>query len=245
MYTPEVQKVVTEQSSMKLMLGAMLLARGPPLHLPWTAQPGRCRALMSTSSALDDTALIAVTRCWIDKVVIGHNLCPFAAPVREHIRTTVCSGGSTAAMEALISELALLRAAPPQEPATTLIVLPNESFGQFDSLMRLQQHAQDVADEDEGAARVQVLPFHPDAAYSDAAHDPAHVSTRSPLPILHLLREADVDAAEEGWVESHNAKGEAAPEIQLRNAAYLRGIGWEQAHALTTLCDPNHEKDES
>ena len=51
-------------------------------------------------------------------------------------------------------------------------------------------------------------------------------STRSPVPMLHLLRQADVDAGEEQWF------AQGGLPIQERNAAYLRGMGYEQAAAL-------------
>ena len=65
-----------------------------------------------------------------------------------------------------------------------------------------------------------------DEAQEAAQLDAFDFSTRSPVPMLHLLRQADVDAGEEQWFSQGGLP------IQERNAAYLRGIGYEQAAAL-------------
>ena len=52
---------------------------------------------------------------------------------------------------------------------------------------------------------------------------------RSPHPLLHLLRDADVEAAEMFWAARHAP--DEPPGIQERNAAYLRGMGWSAAAA--------------
>ena len=90
--------------------------------------------------------------------------------------------------------------------------------------MELQGMAEAVADT-EAEAPVQVLAFHPHAMYSDNL-DAADWSTRSPWPLLHLLRDNDVDRAEARWVAQH--KPGIAPSIQERNQAWLRGRGYNE-----------------
>lgn len=160
-----------------------------------------------------------------------HNLCPFARPVRDAIRTVVCDGDEAVTTQVLSTELQHLRAVDSSSEATTLIILTGATFASFESLMSYLPDAQALADATQAGEddAVQLLPFHPDASYSeDGVHDPADFSTRSPLPLLHLLREADVAKAEEAWV----AGAEGANTIQERNAAYLRGLGYERARAL-------------
>ena len=195
------------------------------------AEP-RCRAAMAAYSRLDDECLRRATMDWFDTMVVGHNLCPFAAAVRSDLRVAVVPGGTPEVSAALTEELSLLLAVPPERDATTLLLLPGDPFVAFDALMEYLPSAQELADVASAPAPVQVVPFHPDAAFSDSARDAADFATRSPLPMLHLLRDSDVKTAEARWVAAH-------PEplyIQERNAAYLRGLGWEKARALSEGC---------
>ena len=73
-----------------------------------------------------------------------------------------------------------------------------------------------------------MLAFHPEAEF-ELEGDPADVSMQSPFPMLHLLRDADVAAAEQTWAERH-APNEP-PSIQERNAAFFRGLGLEGARS--------------
>jgi len=130
------------------------------------------------------------------------------------------------------AELQALRAIDPAQPATTLVVLPQlSSFAQF---MSFQEHAEAMAEEVPEAARVQVLAFHPDASFGESEYDPADISMQSPLPMLHLLRDADVEAADVQWAAQHAPR--EPPGIQARNAAYLRGMGLEAAAAASREC---------
>ena len=61
--------------------------------------------------------------------------------------------------------------------------------------------------------------------------DPADYTGRSPHPILHLLRQSDVDAADESWFE--RGPGD---DIRAKNAALLRGIGERKMRAALMKC---------
>ena len=212
--------------SRTLVLAASLTARSPHTVSMHGSQP--------------DAALVAATQRWVDGIIVGHNLCPFAAAVRPHTRYVVCRAHT---METFDAELRRLAAVDPAKAATTLVLLPGQEFAEFAGLMVLQPDVQQLADE--MGADVQILPFHPLATYGAAGEDEDadedvdedeeaqaaqldafDFSTRSPVPMLHLLRQADVDAGEEQWFSQGGLP------IQERNAAYLRGIGYEQAAAL-------------
>ena len=66
------------------------------------------------------------------------------------------------------------------------------------------------------AEAVQLVPFHPDAVYTEDERDAAEFVTRSPLPIIHLLRCADIRRAEADW---------EGGDIASANADRLRGAG--------------------
>jgi len=79
-------------------------------------------------------------------------------------------------------------------------------------------------------------------AFSDNttdAVDPADYTGRSPHPVLHLLRQSDVDAADESWFD----KG-PGDDIRARNAALLRGMGERKLRAMLKKCFEKESRDE-
>jgi hypothetical protein len=170
-----------------------------------------------------DAQLVVATLGWLDGFVISQNLCPFAMGVRKQTRCLVCRGDAYEAASVVSLELASLRAVDPVEPATTLLILP--SFADFADLIEFQGEMEVLAAADDTALPIQLLAFHPDATFSDNPADAADFSMRSPYPMLHLLRDSDVVEAEEQWASQH-APAEP-PSIQDRNAAFLRGLGYD------------------
>ena len=77
----------------------------------------------------DDTQVLAATRRWLERAVIGLNLCPFAKSVyvKQQVRLVVSSARTPEALRAeLERELQLLAAADPAEIDTTLLIHPHE-----------------------------------------------------------------------------------------------------------------------
>ena len=184
---------------------------------------------VASCAMVSDSAVVAATLRWLDGWVIKRQLCPFAAAARSHTKTVVCRGGAKEASAAVAAEVALLRDATMDEPATTLLVLP-KLIDSFEDLMYLQEaESQKLEADDTSQPIIQLLAFHPLAEFGELPDDAADLSMRSPYPILHLLRDSDVSAAEEQWEQQH-APG-VAPSIQERNAALLRGMGYEVAAA--------------
>ncbi|MBD9370716.1 DUF1415 domain-containing protein [Xanthomonas sp. XNM01] len=163
---------------------------------------------------------IADTRRWVEKAVIGLNLCPFAKAVyvKDQVRF-VLSDATTPEqlLEELGEELLLLRDTPAAQIDTTLIVHPqvlrdfldyNDFLDQADGLVEALELDGDL----------QVASFHPDYQFADsAADDIENYSNRAPYPTLHLLREESVSRAVEIFPE--------ADAIVERNYATLRALG--------------------
>lgn len=187
-----------------------------------TLAKSRARSVVVALASTEE-GHINETIAWLENFVIKHNLCPFAAGVRSNTRTVVAGDENT--MDLIVAEATRLRSIDPKRPATTLIVLPALTDS-FEDLMELQEAAEARLHNEPTAAAIQLLAFHP-AAEFETANDPADVALRSPHPIIHLLRDADVIAAEDQWAASHAP--EAPPGIQARNAAYLRGLGFRAA----------------
>lgn len=157
-------------------------------------------------------------RAWIESMVIGLGLCPFAQRVvrAEKVRyVTTQASDLPDLLPILAHEMTALSA---EEPAfeTTLILAPAlHDFDEYlDALALADGLVVDLALE----GTLQVASFHPDYRFADApADDVAHFTNRAPVPAFHLLREADVERA----VADHpDAEGIAAT-----NIARLRALG--------------------
>jgi hypothetical protein len=143
-------------------------------------------------------AAIADTRRWLERAVIGLNLCPFAKAVyvKQQVRFALSDAElEDDLLEELAEELLRLRDTPADEIDTTLLVHPkvltdfldyNDFLDRVDALIE--------ALELDGI--LQVASFHPDYRFADSdADDPGNCTNRSPYPTLHLLREASLDKA--------------------------------------------------
>jgi hypothetical protein len=175
--------------------------------------------------------VIAETRAWVDRAVIGLNLCPFAKAVRvkDQIRYVVTDATDTdALLEALREELHLLADADPQQVETTLLIHPGvlAEFLDFNDFLDVA----DAALEELGYASVlQVVSFHPQYQFAGTpADDVTNATNRSPYPTLHLLREESIDRAVAAFPEAES--------IYERNIVALRALGPEGWAALQAQC---------
>jgi uncharacterized protein len=166
--------------------------------------------------------IVAATRHWLEKAVIGLNLCPFAKPVhaRERIRYVVSQAETPEALLAdLIEELQILSAAEPEEVETTLLIHPGvlSDFLDYNDFLGVAEEA--VADLGlEGV--IQVASFHPQYQFAGTEPDDVtNYTNRSPYPTLHLLREASVERAVASVPDT--------AEIYQRNMETLRRLGLE------------------
>lgn len=148
-----------------------------------------------TDSAIDP---IAATRNWLEKAVIGLNLCPFAKAVyvKNQVRLVLSDATTPEALvEQLAEELLLLRDTPAEQIDTTLIIHPDVLTDFLDYNDFLDNADAAVEALDLGGV-MQVASFHPDYQF-DGTHpdDPSNYTNRAPYPTLHLLREDSVERA--------------------------------------------------
>ena len=178
----------------------------------------------------DDAAtvagVIASMQRWLERAVIGLNLCPFAKAVhvKRQIRYAVTAATTADELRAeLQHELDALAKADPDEVDTTLLIHPQAmtDFIDFhfflrdaDAILRKLGH--------EGC--LQIASFHPAYEFAGSdADDIANCTNRSPYPTLHLLREASIDRAVAAFPD--------AAAIYERNIATLQRLGhdgWRQ-----------------
>jgi hypothetical protein len=180
--------------------------------------------------------IIVATRHWLERAVIGLNLCPFAKAVhvKGQIRYVVSAAQTEESLlDDLERELKFLAEAPPEEVDTTLLITPDvltdfAAFANFLDLVEVVLRTQGLA------GILQVASFHPQYVFADAeADDIANHTNRAPYPTLHLLREASLDRATAAFPD--------AAEIYQRNIETLRTLGLEgwQALAVGTPTKPD------
>lgn len=172
-------------------------------------------------------AVIADTRRWLERAVIGLGLCPFAKSVltRDQVRLVVSAATTPEALAAdLAAELQRLAAADPQALDTTLLMHP-QVLQDFEAYNDFLDIADALLDELGLQGELQVASFHPDYRFADGEPDDvSHCSNRSPWPTLHLLREASIEKAVAAFPD--------AAEIYERNIDTLRRLGWDGWRAL-------------
>jgi hypothetical protein len=163
---------------------------------------------------------IAATRHWLEKAVIGLNLCPFAKAVhvKDQIRYVVSEAETPEALLAeLTAELRALVAADPEETETTVVIHPRvlTNFLDYNDFLGVA----DAAIAELGLEGVlQIASFHPQYQFAGTEADAIeNYTNRSPYPMLHLLREASVERAVAAFPD--------AAQIYEKNMETLRRLG--------------------
>lgn len=146
----------------------------------------------------ESTVVIADTLKWVERAVIGLNLCPFAKAVhvKGQIRYAVCFTDSPERLRTkLIRELQFLVAADPADTDTTLLIHPN-LFAEFPDYNDFLEVADATITELKLDDMIQIASFHPQYQFADTEPDDiTNFTNRSPYPTLHLLREKSVSRA--------------------------------------------------
>ena len=174
---------------------------------------------------------VAETRAWLEHVVIGLNLCPFAkaVAVKGQVRYAVTGATDAAALrESLRAELARLSEADAAEIDTTLLICPR-ALPDFEDYNDFLDEADALLAEMELDGVIQVASFHPDYRFADAdPEDVTNATSRSPWPMLHLLREDSVERAVAAIPDPQ--------EIVDANIRTLHRLGPEGWEALRRRC---------
>jgi len=179
---------------------------------------------MSEPLADADTVVVADTRRWLQRAVIGLNLCPFAksVDVKDQVHYAVTrSVGFKDLLEDLKHELNALLALDSVVRDTTLFIAPDalQDFLEFnDFLAQANRLLAKLGLE----GVFQIASLHPHYQFADAPPDAVTNSTnRSPYPTLHLLREDSIDRAVKAFPHA-----EAIFETNMRTMERLGPEGW-------------------
>lgn len=164
------------------------------------------------------------TLAWLERAVIGLNLCPFAKAVHAKGQVHVCVSDARDLPELLAElrrELAELQAADPAVRDTTLLVVPHmlHDFLDFNDFVG---EAQALLEHLGLEGNLQIADFHPHYQFGGTEPDDiTNFTNRSPYPTLHLLREASIDRAVEAFPDP-----EAIFEANMQTLKRLGLDGW-------------------
>jgi hypothetical protein len=164
--------------------------------------------------------IVTATRTWLEKAVIGLNLCPFARVVHVHerIRYFVSAADSSRLLlDDLMSELRALDVADANQCETTLLIHPYV-LAYFPDYNDFLAQADDAVAELGLQGVIQLASFHPNYQFEDAGPDDIeNYTNRSPYPMLHLLRESSVERAVTAYPDT--------TDIYRKNIETLRRLG--------------------
>ena len=169
---------------------------------------------------MDDSKVASITKRWVQEVVVGHQLCPFAEHVllKDSINFIVSSAtDETSLLVDLQQALQQLLREPAFE--TSVLIHPQvlTDFADYNHFLGTAEQLLELIDAD---GELQIASFHPSYQFAGTQPQAAeNFTNRSPFPMLHILRESSVSKA----VESYPA----IEEIPERNIKTMQGLGYD------------------
>ncbi|MES2878198.1 MAG: DUF1415 domain-containing protein [Pseudomonadota bacterium] len=173
---------------------------------------------VATQTVIDDT------RVWLERAVIGLNLCPFAKSV--HVKGQVHYAVSRAQhadefLKDLVVELKALLASDPSARDTTLLIAP-ECLADFLDFNDFLAEADQALVDLELDGVLQIANLHPDYQFAGTQPDDiTNFTNRSPYPTLHLLREDSIDRAVDAFPDA-----ESIFERNMETMERIGAAGW-------------------
>ncbi|MRG43497.1 DUF1415 family protein [Chitinophaga sp. SYP-B3965] len=167
--------------------------------------------------------IIAQTKNWIREVVVGCNFCPFAAKELkqdtihyEVVQTT----GLNAARLAFLAEC--VRLDNDESIATTMLIFP-DAFPVFLDYLELVDAVEKMLRQKGYRGIYQVASFHPLYQFADTAlEDAANYTNRSVYPMLHILREAQIEKALLNFADPQSIPERNINFAREKGAAYMK-----------------------
>ena len=174
-------------------------------------------------------AVQAAMKRWVEDVVVGHQLCPFARDVLNRLRIKI---SHSTTIEGILQdaqdELERLVNTDPDVLPTSILAVPQglDVFNDYLDVLDLLETGLAHAGLD---GQIQIASFHPRYVFDGAdLDDPANGTNRSPVPAFHFLREDDVEQA-----RMRHPDTESVPD---RNIRLFRKMGKKAVNDLLGGC---------
>ena len=184
--------------------------------------------------------MVQDTLRWLERAVIGLNLCPFAKSVyvKGQVHCTVSAAQDLETLrDDVLQELRDLVALEPAVRDTTLLVIQNllQDFVDYNDFLNVADDCLLALDLD---GIIQIASFHPHYQFAGTDEDDiTNFTNRSPYPTLHLIREASIDRAVAAFPEA-----EAIFEANMATLNRMGLRGWQELNVGPSL--PQNDTDE-
>jgi hypothetical protein len=166
---------------------------------------------------------------WLDTMVIGLNLCPFAKAAKAKQGIVFLVSDAITPSDALLDAHQLLmhlNQTPETITETALLSFP-DGFHDFMAFLDMVALARSLLSDLKLDGIFQWADFHPHYQFADTEpNDVANYTNRAPYPSLHLLRESSIDRAVKAFPDAAN--------IYERNIALLQSMGLIAVKQLNT-----------
>jgi hypothetical protein len=177
-------------------------------------------------------AITSDVETWLDDVVIGLNLCPFAAIPRKNdqVRFVVSQALSEEVLLAdLHAELSFMNKSPALEVETSLLIVP-DMLAKFDDYNQFLDLVDELLESFEWDGIFQIASFHPNYCFAETDPDSVeNLTNRAPYPILHIIREESMEKALE--------KMTSPDEIYKRNIETMNNLSADKIRVLFPYLD--------
>lgn len=188
---------------------------------------------MTSQNTLPSEAYIQATRTWLQSVIVGYNICPFAKRELDKNSVNFSVDFSTDIEQCLLNlimECEKLDHEP--EIETSLLIYPS-AFAEFDDYLDFLDIAETLLADQDYEGTYQLASFHPNYCFEGAPKDdPANYTNRAPYPMLHLLRESSIEQALEHYPDPEN--------IPQHNIDLTRELGIAKMKTLLAACYPSN-----
>jgi hypothetical protein len=178
-----------------------------------------------SSNDLLPNRMVQDTLRWLERAVIGLNLCPFAKAVlvKGQVHCKVSQASTLEDLrDDLIQELKDLVALEPAVRDTSLLIIQNllQDFMDYNDFLNVADDCLLALDLD---GEIQIASFHPQYQFAGTdENDITNFTNRSPYPTLHLIREASIDRAVSAFPQA-----EAIFEVNMATLQKLGLDGWQ------------------
>ncbi len=177
-------------------------------------------SLLNDAAATEALSNKALTRIWVEKLVVGEGLCPFAHPIMDKLHIEECKSQDleqiTRAFLSLLNEMQL---ADDEDLPTALFIVP-QALADFDDYLDWLFLCEDLLEQSGLEGDIQLASFHPHYEFEgEDAESMTNYSNRSPFPMIHFIRENHISEALKTVT-----KPEAIPE---RNKRHMQRLGRE------------------
>jgi hypothetical protein len=176
-----------------------------------------------------DQAYISGTQTWLNSVIIGYNLCPFARQEQERGSIRYSLDQDAEIENCLLNMMNELERLDSDNAIETTLLIYARAFSNFDDYLDFLALAEALLNEQGYEGIYQLASFHPNYCFEGASlDDPANYTNRSPYPMLHLLRETSIEEAVRYYPDPDN--------IPHRNIELTRRLGLAKLQSLLAAC---------